>query len=57
MIALFDAQLRNIDTMIYGPQMTDISQGRMPDGMHRFEFFEQPNPGLSNHQQKPQPSP
>jgi hypothetical protein len=57
MIALLDAQLNDIDTVIYEPQMTDVSQGRMPDGAHKFEFFEQPNPGLSNHQQEPQPSP
>ena len=50
MIGLFDAHLNNIDMVLYGPQMTDVSQGRIPDGTQNFEFFEQPNPGFTNHQ-------
>ena len=48
MIGLFDAQLTEIDKIIYGPQTTDASQGRAPDGSDNFEFFELPTPGGTN---------
>ncbi len=46
--ALFDAELNMIDQVIYGPQTTDISQGRAPDGSSHFEFFDLPTPGVAN---------
>ncbi len=48
MIGLFDAQLNQIDKVIYGPQTTDVSYGRAPDGVENFEFFVLPTPGISN---------
>jgi len=48
MIGLFDAQLKEIDKVLYGPQTTDVSQGRMSDGSDNFEFFELPTPGVAN---------
>jgi hypothetical protein len=38
-----------IDLVIFGPQQTDISQGRWPDGNPApFYFFTTPTPGASN---------
>jgi hypothetical protein len=48
MIGLFDSELNQIDKVLYGPQTTDVSYGRAPDGGDDFEFFELPTPGLSN---------
>jgi len=36
-----------IDRVIYGPQRTNISMGRNPDGASTLTFFSPPNPGLS----------
>jgi hypothetical protein len=47
-IALLDAGLKVIDQVLYVPQTTDISQGRVPDGAHSFEFFKLPNPNVTN---------
>jgi hypothetical protein len=48
MIGLFDADLNLIDQVLYGPQTTDVSQGRAPDGSSNYEFFELPTPGVAN---------
>jgi hypothetical protein len=48
MIGLFDGELNMIDQVLYGPQTTDVSQGRAPDGAHNFEFFVLPSPGITN---------
>jgi hypothetical protein len=48
LIGLFDSELKGIDRVIYGPQTTNVSQGRIPDGMDNFEFFELPSPGITN---------
>jgi hypothetical protein len=48
MIGLFDAGLNQIDMVIYGPQTTDISYGRVPDGSDSFEFLQLPTPGVAN---------
>ncbi|MCX5636564.1 MAG: lamin tail domain-containing protein [Planctomycetota bacterium] len=48
MIGLFDGQLKEIDKVLYGPQTTDVSYGRSPDGSNNLEFFELPTPGVSN---------
>jgi hypothetical protein len=48
MIGLFDAGLNEIDKVVYGPQTTDVSYGRVPDGSDDFEFLELPTPGIAN---------
>jgi len=53
MIGLFDASLNQIDKVIYGPQTTDVSYGRAPDGTDNFQFFELPTPGISNPSSRP----
>jgi hypothetical protein len=50
-IGLCDTELKEIDRVIYGPQTTDVSQGRAPDGMGKFEFFRPPSPGACNRQE------
>jgi uncharacterized repeat protein (TIGR02543 family) len=47
-IGLFDAELSEIDKVIYGAQTTDVSQGRSPDGADNFEFFVLPTPHIAN---------
>jgi len=48
MIGLFDSGLTMIDQVLYGPQTTDVSQGRAPDGSSNYEFFDLPTPGVAN---------
>ncbi len=48
MIGLFDAGLNKIDKVLYGPQTTDVSYGRAPDGSDDFAFLELPTPGIAN---------
>jgi hypothetical protein len=48
MIGLFNKNLKMIDQIFYGPQTTDVSQGRAPDGSSNFDFFESPTPGAAN---------
>jgi len=48
MIGLYDAQHNEIDKVLYGPQTTDVSEGRAPDGSDSFEFFELPTAGVAN---------
>jgi len=48
MIGLFDAGLNQIDKVLYGPQTTDVSYGRAPDGAQNFQFFELPTPGVAS---------
>jgi hypothetical protein len=47
-LGLFDSGQNQIDEVVSGPQTTDVSYGRAPDGGESFEFFELPTPGLSN---------
>jgi hypothetical protein len=47
-IGLYDSELNEIDKVLYGPQTTDISQGRAPDGTDNIEFFELPTPHVAN---------
>jgi hypothetical protein len=47
MIRLFDAQAEEIDSVTYGVQAADVSQGRTPDGASRIDFFT-PTPGTAN---------
>ncbi len=37
-----------IDTVVYYPQTTDVSQGRSPDGLENLDWFVQPSPGYPN---------
>lgn len=50
-IGMFDAEgtgFHPIDTLIYGVQSTDISQGRFGDGEAEWRYFPIPTPGYSN---------
>src|SRR6185503_19914414 len=47
-IALSDPQLNLIDCVLYGPQTTGVSQGRVPSGNATFGYFTTPNPGSAN---------
>jgi hypothetical protein len=47
-IALFSPQGVLVDFIIYGPQQTDVSYGRQPDGASAWYFFESPACGESN---------
>jgi len=48
MMALLTAELETIDCVAYGPQRTDVSQGRTPDGSGSIASFLQPSPGAPN---------
>jgi hypothetical protein len=48
MLGLFDAGLKPIDMVIYYCQNANISEGRSPDGLNSFAFFEVPSPGQAN---------
>ena len=47
-IALSDHELSLIDCVLYGPQTTGVSQGRVPSGGSRLGYFTTPNPGSAN---------
>jgi hypothetical protein len=38
-IALYDADLNLIDAVVFGPQTSGVSEGRLPDGGNNFVFF------------------
>ncbi|MEN6425681.1 MAG: lamin tail domain-containing protein [Phycisphaerales bacterium] len=48
LIALYDASYTAVDAVIFFPQTTDVSQGRLPDGAWQFEYLVLPTPGLPN---------
>jgi hypothetical protein len=48
MIGLSLADLTLVDCIVYGPQTTDISQGRSPNGANTTAFFSTPTPGSPN---------
>lgn len=48
LILLSDADLHLIDGISYGPQRTDVSEGRTPDGSTTFSVFDQATPGAGN---------
>jgi len=52
MFGLFDSQLKEIDKVLYGPQTTDVSEGRSPDGGDQIELQPLPTPGIANPQSK-----
>ncbi|MHB1035366.1 MAG: lamin tail domain-containing protein [Pirellulales bacterium] len=48
MIGLFNADATRIDEVTYGPQSTDVSQGRTPNGDVKYAFYPLPHPGVDN---------
>ncbi|MBN2476320.1 MAG: lamin tail domain-containing protein [Pirellulales bacterium] len=48
LLGLFDAQLKQIDKIVYYPQTTDVAEGRAPDGAESYAFSRLPTPGVSN---------
>ncbi len=48
LIALYDASYTPVDAVVFFPQTTDVSQGRLPDGDPQFEYSVLPTPGLPN---------
>lgn len=50
-IGIFDAETTGffpLDTLVFGPQSTDVSHGRKPDGAETWAFFTNTTPGYSN---------
>jgi len=50
-IGIFDNEASGfapIDTYVFGPQTTDVSEGRNPDGGSEWKFYQFPTPGISN---------
>ena len=45
-----------VDTVTFGPQVTDISQGRVPDGSATVDFLSAPSAGTANGQAISAPS-
>jgi hypothetical protein len=48
LLGLFDPGLREVDRVLYGPQTSDVSQGRNPDGSDRIGCLILPTPGMAN---------
>jgi hypothetical protein len=49
-IGLFDSGLGEVDKVLYGPQTTDVSEGRTPDGDDFIDLLPLPTPGAANPQ-------
>jgi hypothetical protein len=50
-IGLFDSDVHSnvpLDTVVFGPQLEDVSYGRRPDGVDTWDFLDPPTPGASN---------
>ena len=47
-IALFDPDRRLVDSVVFGPQLTDISEGRFPSGAATLGRLTLPTPGTAN---------
>ena len=47
-LGFFDSALSLVDGVVYGPQTSDISEGRTPNGTSDIAFFNQPTPGGPN---------
>ena len=52
-ISLLTADLEEVDTILYGPQRKDISQGRTTDGATTITDFALPTPGKPNNSVDP----
>jgi hypothetical protein len=48
LVALLAPDQSVVDCVYYGPQRTDVSEGRTPNGANTIDFFLQPTPGLPN---------
>ncbi len=48
LLALFGANLVEVDRVLFDWQATDVSQGRSPDGGAGYGYFTFPTPGLAN---------
>lgn len=56
-IALFAPDGQLLDSVVFGVQTNDVSQGRSPDGAAGLSFFMEPTPGVSNnlaHEPRPE---
>jgi len=49
-LGLLDPDLKPIDTLLFGPQEPDVSQGRSPDSSDNTHWFTSPTPGRANSQ-------
>ena len=50
-IGLFDSDVHSnvpLDTVVFDPQLEDVSYGRRPDGADTWDFLDPPTPGASN---------
>jgi len=47
-IALFDSAGNLVDHVTFGPQLTDVSYGRKPDGADTWFYFGEPTPNKAN---------
>ena len=47
-IGLFDATQQLVDSIVFGPQYTDISMGRRPNGGETWMYYTKASPGLPN---------
>ncbi len=47
-IGFFSPTLTLLDNIVYGPQSSDVSEGRTPNGAATVAFFNQPTPGAPN---------
>jgi hypothetical protein len=47
-IGLFEPDVTPVDTLSFGVQTIDVSQGRYPDGSANWVFFTTPTPGATN---------
>ena len=47
-IGFFTPALSVLDNLVYGPQSSDVSEGRTPNGGSAIAFFNQPTPGSPN---------
>ncbi|MFA6588925.1 MAG: CotH kinase family protein, partial [Bacteroidales bacterium] len=47
-LALFDPSLRLIDSLSFGPQYSNISYARYPDGVGTWRYYTRPSPASGN---------
>jgi hypothetical protein len=55
-IGLFDRDGQPIDMVFYGPQTTNVSEGRLPDGSDTIVFFRYVSPSTNNSREVPTPT-
>ena len=47
-LGIYGSDLRRVDSVVYGAQTNDVSQGRFPDGTASVVFMTTPTPGAPN---------